>query len=225
MNEIAEVIDIVEQDTRKYRETALMGVSRRRDPYQVLVSCIISLRTRDETTSAASARLFSRAATPEDMLRLSAEEIGSLIKPSNYYKTKARNILKISHILVNDYDSRVPGTIGELLKLPGVGRKTANIVVVFGHGKMGMPIDTHCHRIPNRLGWVHTKTPEQTEAKLRELIPRTHWMKFNDIFVTFGQNVCKPVRPLCNKCPVTKYCNHYTEYCSADVRANKKGGT
>ena len=166
--------------------------------------------------------MFAKAATPGEMLALSEEEVGLLIRPANYYKTKARNILRISRILIEDYDSRVPGTIDDLLKLPGVGRKTANIVVVFGHGKPGMPIDTHCHRIPNRLGWVHTKTPEQTEKELRKLIPRTHWMKFNDVFVTFGQNVCKPVRPLCNICPVTKYCNYYAEHISADVRANKK---
>ena len=209
---IAGVIDIVEGEVRKFREPAVTQVARRRDPYQVLVSCIISLRTRDETTAAASARLFHEAETPEGMVKLSEEKIGALIKPANYYKTKAKNILRISRILIEEHGSRVPETIEELLKLPGVGRKTANIVIVFGHGKMGMPIDTHCHRIPNRLGWVHTKTPEQTERELRKLIPKTHWMKFNDVFVTFGQNICKPVKPLCNICPVTKYCNYYERY-------------
>jgi endonuclease-3 len=226
MSEISRVIDIVEQEVRRFREPAVTQVARRRDPYQVLVSCMISLRTRDETTAAASERLFHIAKTPEDMTLLSEEEIERLIKPANYYRTKAKNIRKISHILIDEYGSRVPETIDELLKLPGVGRKTANIVVVFGHGKPGMPIDTHCHRIPNRLGWVHTKTPEQTERELRKLIPRTHWMKFNDIFVTFGQNICKPIRPLCGICPVTKYCDYYAELVSsADVPPGRKGGT
>jgi endonuclease-3 len=207
--EVAEVIDAVEKHVKRFRETALMNVSRRRDPYRVLISCIISLRTKDAITAPASQRLFAKAATPGEMTRLSEEEIGALIRPANYYRTKARNIRRISQILVEERDSRVPDDFDELMKLPGVGRKTANIVMVFGFGKMGLPIDTHCHRIPNRLGWVKTRTPEKTEFALRALIPKTHWMKFNDVFVTFGQNVCKPMRPLCEICPVTKNCDYF----------------
>jgi endonuclease-3 len=209
MNAIAEVIDMVETEVRKYREPAVTQISRKRDPYQTLVSCIISLRTKDETTVKASTRLFHVADTPEKMAALSEAEIGDLIKPSNYYKTKARNIRRISQLLIEGHGSRVPDDFDGLLKLPGVGRKTANIVMVFGFGKMGLPIDTHCHRIPNRLGWVKTKTPEKTEFALRDLIPRSHWMKFNDVFVTFGQNVCKPVGPLCGICSVTKHCDYF----------------
>ena len=207
--EIAKVIDLIESEVKRFREPIVTQVSRKRDPYQVLVSCILSRRTKDETTARASRELFEKAKTPGDMLLLSAEEIEKLIYPVGFYRIKAKNILKISRILINEHDSRVPDELDELMKLPGVGRKTANIVVVFGFGKMGMPIDTHCHRIPNRLCWVKTKNPEQTEFALRELIPKTHWMKFNDVFVTFGQNTCKPIRPLCDKCPVTKYCDYY----------------
>jgi endonuclease-3 len=226
MSDLAKVIDLVEAEVGKYREPIVTRVSRRRDPYQVLVSCILSLRTKDETTAKASGKLFHRAKTPEGMVKLSEEEIGSMINPVNYYKTKAKNIKRISRILIERYGSRVPEDFDKLMELPGVGRKTANIVTVFGFGKMGMPVDVHCHRIPNRLGWVKTKTPEQTEFALRKLIPRTHWMKFNDVFVTFGQNICKPVRPLCEKCPVTKYCEYYVERTrSTAVPAERKGGT
>ncbi len=207
--EVAKVIDIVEREVRKFREPIVTRISRRRDPYQVLVSCILSLRTRDETTSEASRRLFGVARRPEEMIRLSEKEIEKLIYPVGFYKTKAKNIKKISKILIEKYGSKVPSELDELMKLPGVGRKTANIVVVFGYDKTGLPIDTHCHRIPNRLGWVKTKMPEQTEFALRKLIPKTHWKKFNDIFVTFGQNICKPIRPLCERCPITKYCKYY----------------
>lgn len=221
MNEIAEVIDLVEEEIHKFREPIVTQVSHRRDPYQVLISCILSLRTKDETTRKASERLFDTAKTPREMLKLSEEEIEKLIYPVGFYRTKARNIKKISQILIDKYNSKVPDGFDKLMELPGVGRKTANIVTVFGFDKMGMPIDTHCHRIPNRLGWIKTKTPEQTEFALRELIPKTHWKKFNDIFVTFGQNVCKPVRPLCEKCPVTKYCDYYVRNVLPDLESGK----
>lgn len=221
MNQIAKIIDLVEEEVRRFREPIVTQVSHRRDPYQVLISCILSLRTKDETTRGASERLFGRAKTPEEILKLSEKEVQELIYPVGFYRIKAGNILRITQILVNDYGSRVPETIGELLKLPGVGRKTANIVMVFGHDKMGMPIDTHCHRIPNRIGWIKTKTPEQTEFELRELIPKTHWKKFNDVFVTFGQNICKPIKPLCEKCPVSEYCDYYERNVLPGIKAGK----
>ena len=206
MNDVAKVIDIVEKYVKRFREPIVTKVSRERDPYKVLVSCILSLRTRDETTARITEMLFEKAQTPEEMASLSERDIEKIIRPVNYYKGKARNIRKISEMLVSKYNSKVPDSLEELLRLPGVGRKTANIVVVFGFDKYGMPIDTHCHRIPNRLGWVSTRTPEQTETELRKLIPKSHWKKFNDVFVTFGQNVCKPIRPLCWQCPVINYC-------------------
>ena len=221
MNDIAKVIDLVEEEVRQFREPIVTEVSHKRNPYQVLISCILSLRTKDETTRKASERLFQKAKTPEEMLLLTEEEIEKLIFPVGFYRVKARNIRKITKILIDDYKSQVPSSLDELLKLPGVGRKTANIALVFGFDKMGMPIDTHCHRIPNRIGWIKTKTPEQTEFELRELIPKSHWKKFNDVFVTFGQNICKPIKPLCSKCPVSEHCDYYERFVLPDIEAGK----
>jgi endonuclease-3 len=146
---------------------------------------------------------------PQKMVKLTTKQIENAIYPVGFYRVKARRIKDISQVLLDDYRSKVPDNIEELLKLKGVGRKTANIVIVYGFNKPGMPIDIHCHRIPNRLGWVQTKTPEQTEKELRKLIPKRFWLDFNNTFVTFGQNVCKPVRPFCDRCPVSRYCRYY----------------
>lgn len=178
----------------------------RKSPFLVLVSTVLSLRTKDETTAAASERLFAKVAAPEDMLCLSAAEIERLIYPVGFYRTKARNLLEISRILIDRYGGAVPDTIEELLTLPGVGRKTANLVVVLGFGKPGMCVDTHVHRISNRWGYVRTKTPEQTEFALREKLPLKWWMRYNDVLVAMGQTICKPISPLCSKCPVEKFC-------------------
>jgi endonuclease-3 len=145
------------------------------------------------------------------MMGLSIRRIEKAIYPAGFYKTKARRIKEISGRLYKDYGSRVPESIEELLKFKGVGRKTANIVMVFGFGKSAIPVDTHCHRIPNRIGWVNTKTPEKTEMVLRKNLSKKYWMKFNELFVRFGQNICKPVKPLCNSCPITRYCLYYKE--------------
>lgn len=191
---------------QNFDETALNQVSRQKDPYLVLISCVLSLRTKDPVTVKASQRLFELANTPESMLTLTEDQIQKAIYPVGFYRTKAKNIKKISKILIDKYQSKVPDSIEELLTLPNVGRKTANIVVVFGFNKPGIPIDTHCHRIPNRLGWVKTKTPEETEFVLRKILPKKLWPDFNDLFVTWGQNVCVPVSPWCSKCPIKKYC-------------------
>jgi len=176
------------------------------DPYRILVGCIISLRTKDEVTYPATERLFARARTPREMLRLREASIAKTIYPAGFYRTKARQIRALSAILEERHAGRVPDTIDELLSLPGVGRKTANLTVTLGFGKPGICVDTHVHRIANRLGWVATKTPDETETALRACLPRPWWIRINETLVRHGQQVCKPISPLCSACPVARTC-------------------
>ena len=190
-----------------WNPTALAVIAEREgDPFRVLIACILSLRTQDTTTGRASDRLFAEAATPESMLKLTPRRIERLIYPVGFYRTKARVILGICRDLLERFGGRVPDTIDELLTLNGVGRKTANLVVTMGYGKLGICVDTHVHRISNRLGYVKTRDPEETEMALREKLPRRHWIGYNDLLVSFGQNVCTPLSPRCSICPVTTLC-------------------
>jgi endonuclease-3 len=173
----------------------------------VLVSCIISLRTKDEVTALASARLFACAGTPDEMTLLSAAEIAALIYPAGFYRNKSEQILEISRRLVSDYGGTVPEEIDELLKFKGVGRKTANLVVTLGFGKPGICVDTHVHRICNRFGYVLTKTPEETEIALRKKLLPKYWIEINDLLVAFGQNHCHPVSPRCSSCRLAELCS------------------
>jgi endonuclease-3 len=175
-------------------------------PFRVLISCILSLRTQDSTTAKASQRLFAAADTPQAMLRLPAKRIEELIYPVGFYKTKARNILEICRTLLDRYGGQVPDEIDELLKLKGVGRKTANLVVTLGYKKPGICVDTHVHRISNRWGYIKTPTPEKSEFALRTKLPQKYWIEYNDLLVSFGQHLCRPISPLCSRCPVKKYC-------------------
>ncbi|VVB61413.1 G/T mismatches repair enzyme [uncultured archaeon] len=176
-------------------------------PFVTLISCLLSLRTKDKVTEQASRRLLTKYNTPEKIMRLTQKQIETLIYPVGFYKTKARRIREISKTLLEKYQGKVPDEFEELLTLKGVGRKTANIVMVYGHKKHGyLPIDTHCHRIPNRLGWIKTKTPEDTEHMLKKILPLQYWNDFNDLFVTFGQTICVPISPFCNRCPIEQYC-------------------
>jgi len=178
----------------------------RRNPYRTLVACLISLRTKEAVTGAASRRLFALADTPEAMLRLRQEEIAQAIKPALYYLTKAGNIRRVSQLLMDAYEGRVPDQMEELLGLPGVGRKTANLVLTMAFDKMGICVDTHVHRVTNRWGWVQTNTPDETETALRERLPERHWKTINSLLVPFGQFLCVPISPLCGKCPVREDC-------------------
>lgn len=176
------------------------------DPFRVLIACILSLRTQDTTTGPAAARLFAVASTPDSMLALPASRIATLIYPVGFYRTKAAVILGICRDLLERFGGRVPDTIDELLTLNGVGRKTANLVVTMGFRKPGICVDTHVHRISNRLGYVRTRNPEETEMALRARLPRRYWIGYNDLLVGFGQNVCTPISPRCSTCPVTAFC-------------------
>jgi endonuclease-3 len=179
---------------------------RWKSPFLVLISCIMSLRTKDETTLPASERLFKLADSPESMIKLTASQIEKAIYPVGFYKTKARTILGICKDIIEKFDHKVPDDLDTLLTMKGVGRKTANLVLTEGFNIPAMCVDTHVHRISNRFGYVETKNPEETEWALRKQLPKKHWMDYNALLVTWGQNVCKPVSPLCSQCSVSRYC-------------------
>ncbi len=174
--------------------------------FQVLISTVLSLRTKDAVTDKASQRLFALAQTPQDMLKLSAQTIEKTIYPVGFYRTKTKNILAISQILIDEHGGKVPDDLDVLLKLPGVGRKTANLTVTVGFNKPGICVDTHVHRISNRWGIVKTRTPDETETALRETLPKRYWIGFNDALVAYGQNLCVPISPFCSRCRVREYC-------------------
>jgi endonuclease-3 len=205
--EITRIVRTLTRTSRRWSPTAVGIVAHEsRDPFQVLVSCLISLRTKDEVTGAASARLFRLARTPRTMVDLPATTIARAIYPAGFYRTKARTIREICRTLLERHGGQVPATMEELLALKGVGRKTANLVLTISFGMPGICVDTHVHRISNRLGIVDTNTPEQTESALRQVLPRRYWIPYNDLLVTFGQNLCKPISPHCSACPVQADC-------------------
>jgi endonuclease-3 len=178
-----------------------------RDPFKVLISCILSLRTQDKTTGEASARLFAMAPDIKSMAVLSVIKIEKVIYPVGFYKTKAVRIKELCNTIIDQFNSKVPDDIDELLKLKGVGRKTANLVITLGYKKPGICVDTHVHRITNRWGYVKTGTPEQTEFALRDKLPKKYWLDINGLLVAFGQGVCRPISPICSMCDIKKFCN------------------
>lgn len=177
-----------------------------RDPFKILISCILSLRTKDEVTVLASERLFIIASTPRGMLQLSETRIAGLIYPVGFYRRKAAVIRDVSRRIIADFSGRVPDTREGLLSLKGVGRKTANLVLGLGFAHPAICVDTHVHRISNRLGWVSTRTPEETEKALETLLARRYWIEVNTLFVAFGRYICKPVSPLCSRCRAVSRC-------------------
>jgi endonuclease III len=205
---IGRVVRALRRHARAWRATAVSEVvAEERDPFRVLVACLLSLRTQDTTTGPAAARLFRLADTPAAMLRLAPRTIERTIFPVGFYRTKTRVLREISRDLLARFGGRVPADLDALLTLNGVGRKTANLVLTVGFARPGICVDTHVHRISNRLGFVRTATPEQTEFALRAKLPRRYWIEFNDLLVTHGQNVCRPISPLCSRCPVAPLCH------------------
>ena len=192
----------------EWNPTALAEVAdaTERDPFRILIACLLSLRTKDETTGPAAERLFALAHTPEAMLPLTPRRIERVIFPVGFYRTKARVIRGVCRDVLARFGGTVPSDLDALLTLKGVGRKTANLVVTMGFGRPGICVDTHVHRISNRLGFVRTKSPDQTELALRKKLPRRHWIELNDLLVAFGQNVCQPLSPRCSTCPVRAFC-------------------
>lgn len=204
---IHEIIQILRATSSEWREPIVTEIaSNNRDPFRVLVSTIISLRTKDDVTREASERLYKLAETPEEMIQLKRGKIEKTIYPAGFYKNKAKTILNVSNDIIKKYGGKVPDDIDELLALKGVGRKTANLVLTHGYGLPGICVDTHVHRISNRIGYVSTKNPKDTEFALREKLPKEYWIEYNGLLVAFGQNICKPISPLCSQCPIHDHC-------------------
>lgn len=205
--DIEAIVRILKKETRKFIIPSVSQISLKfKSPFFVLISCLLSLRTKDAVTSRASFRLFKLARTPEAMARLKVAEIEKAIYPAGFYRTKARTIKEICKTLIEKFSSRVPRGLEELLSLKGVGRKTANLVLSEGYGIKAICVDTHVHRITNRLGYCKTRTPEETEMCLRNKLPKSHWIEYNRLLVTWGQNICKPISPLCGMCAISAYC-------------------
>lgn len=191
-----------------YKEKTTLNRMRcdKENAFKILISCLLSLRTQDKNTEKASKKLFAVAKTPQAILKLPMKKLENLIYSSGYYKKKARVLKHVSREILERFNGKVPCDKQELLSIGGIGPKTANIVLNFAYDKCVLPIDTHCHRIPNRLGWLATKSPEQTEKKLEKILPKRYWKEFNAIFVLFGKDICQPISPWCSKCPVAEYC-------------------
>jgi endonuclease III len=203
---VSEVLAKVKKAVRGCRIPSVTVISQKNDPFAVLVSCIISLRTRDEVTDPASARLLKLAKTPAQLMKLSNAKLEQAIYPAAFFRNKSQSLKKLCKDLVDNYEGKVPDKLEELLKLKGVGRKTANLTLILGHNKPGICVDIHVHRISNRWGYVKTKSPNETEMALRDKLPKCYWKGFNDLLVTFGQNICKPVSPFCGSCAIAVIC-------------------
>ena len=205
--DIHEVMVLLAEASQEWVSPAVTIVSQREgNPFKVLVSCILSLRTQDRTTGPASERLFALAPDVEALAMLSAEMVEQAIFPVGFYRTKAAQLIEIARRLRDEYGGRVPDDVDDLLEFKGVGRKTANLVVTLGYGKPGICVDTHVHRICNRLGYVTTRSPDETERALRAKLPREYWIGINDLLVMFGQNHCTPLSPRCSTCLVSRFC-------------------
>jgi endonuclease-3 len=203
---ILEVMDILESRYVPRRRPTLRRTSEEEpNPFKILIACLLSLRTTDINTERASSKLFKVASTPQEIASMHTEKLEELIYSSGHYRKKAQVLKSVSKELINRFDSKVPSTKEELLSIKGIGPKTANIVLAFAYGQEVLPIDTHCHRIPNRLGWVNTKTPEKTEKELEKVLPKQYWKEFNTVIILFGKEICQPISPWCSKCPI-KHC-------------------
>ncbi len=181
-------------------------VEEKFNPFQILVATILSARTKDELSEKISRKIFEKVKEPKDLLKFSEDELAKEIYPVGFYRIKAKNLLKLAKIIIEKYNGKVPEKMEELLELPGVGRKTANIVLSYAFNKTAIAVDTHVHRIFNRWGFVNTKSPEETENELRKKLPKGLWKKVNNLLVNFGKTICKPIKPLCNQCPINKVC-------------------
>ena len=215
MGSIIKKMERVLYDKKPYRSTALKQLQEEElgDPFKILIGTILSSRTRDETTTKIIKTLFKRFKNAKELAEGNLEEVKQIIHSIGFYNVKAKRIIEVSQLIVKRFDGKVPNSIEKLLELPGVGRKTANCVLVYGFNKPTIPVDTHVHRISNRIGLVNTKTPEKTEIELNNIINKKYWLRLNNIFVMYGQNICLPVVPKCELCELKKMCKFY--YASA----------
>lgn len=201
------VINKVKTAVKKYNAPVLEVFNKKlKNPYWTLISCLLSLRTKDETTEVVTKNLFKAAPTPQQILKLPLNKLKKIIYKTGFYNNKAKTIKNVTKIILEKFKGKVPDNLDDLLSLPGVGRKTANLVLTVAYNKMGICVDTHVHKIFNRWGYVKTKTPDETELKLREILPKKYWKKINNYLVLFGQNICVSVSPFCSKCPISSYC-------------------
>ena len=208
-DQIHAAVKLVRQEVGRWQEPVLGVVAKQsdRNPFLILISCLLSLRTKDKTTREASDRLFTMARNPASMLKLPFKKIERAIYPVGFYRTKAKSIHQICRRLIDTYEGTVPDSIDELVTLPGVGRKTANLVVTVGFQKPGICVDVHVHRISNRWGYIKTKTPEESEKALRRKLPKQYWITYNDLLVPYGQNLCLPISPWCSTCKLADLCD------------------
>ncbi len=201
-----EIMETLKKIYNSIDKTTLNRMRTKPDPFKVLISCLLSLRARDENTEKVSNQLFAVVNTPEELVKIPTEKLEKIIFSSGHYKKKARVLQSVSNDLITRFNSKVPNKKDELLSIKGIGPKTANIVLAFAFNQPVIPVDTHVHRIPNRIGWVETKKPEQTEQELMKILPKEYWADVNAIFVQFGRDICQPVSPKCSTCPINKYC-------------------
>ena len=211
MGSIIKKMERVLYDKKPYRLTALKQLQEEElgDPFKILIGTILSSRTRDETTTKVVKTLFKRFKNAKELAEGNLEEVKQIVHSIGFYNVKAKRIIEVSQLIVKRFDGKVPNSIEKLLELPGVGRKTANCVLVYGFNKPTIPVDTHVHRISNRIGLVNTKTPEKTEIELNNIINKKYWLRLNNIFVMYGQNICLPVAPKCELCELKKMCKFY----------------
>ena len=207
MNTIEPIMQILVKHFNYKERTTLNRMRKNNDEaFKILISCLLSLRTQDKNTEKASRRLFAVADTPKEILKIPDKKLEQLIFSSGHYKKKSQVLKHVSKEILRRFNNKVPDKKEQLLSIKGIGPKTANIVLNFAFNQNVLPIDTHCHRIPNRLGWVETKTPEKTEKELEKVLPKEYWQEFNGTFVLFGKTICQPISPWCSKCPIEKHC-------------------
>lgn len=205
MTDIDKIVSLL-KDAKQPQSEFVRLMDSFKNPYLVLIACILSLRTNDKTTYPATLRMLELAKTPKEMKNVSQEELAKAIYPVGFYENKANQIIELSKTIDEELCGKVPDEIEDLIKFKGVGRKTANLVLSLGFNKPAICVDVHVHRIFNRLGYIKTKTPEETEFALREKLPQKYWIDINTLLVTHGQNVCKPIKPKCSECPIARYC-------------------
>lgn len=203
---IEKIMKILSKRYYSNEETTLNRMRKKPDAFRVLIACLLSLRARDENTERVSEQLFKVADTPQKILNLPIKKLEKLIYSSGYYKNKARILKHVSSELIKRFHGKVPNSREDLMSIKGIGPKTSNIVLAFAFGECVIPVDTHCHRVPNRLGWIKTKKPEETEKELEKILSKKYWCEFNAIFVQFGREICQPISPKCSICPVRNYC-------------------
>ena len=205
MTDIDKIVSLL-KDAKQPQSEFVKLMDSFKNPYLVLIACILSLRTNDKTTYPATLRMLELAKTPKEMKNVSVEDLSKAIYPVGFYENKANQIIELSKTIDEELCGKVPDEIEDLIKFKGVGRKTANLVLSLGFNKPAICVDVHVHRIFNRLGYIKTKTPEETEFALREKLPQKYWIDINTLLVTHGQNVCKPIKPKCSECPIARYC-------------------